>query len=176
MSNEVRGGGESGAHFRHDGLLNITAILADLSFLIEPSCRPSTSNAARQDATLGFGCVPLVHVVETRENIMPGVEDLTNKLSCIPNVSSVPLVFGIAISAAEIHIWKLTNAGMTDERPIFQSLLSSDLEWMNAVVAIVYFARVLKYYSSSDLMHLGSGRAFNVWHIRRAATNSLQGA
>ena len=95
---------------------------------------------------------------------MPGVEDLTNKLSWIPNVSSVPLVFGIAILAAEIHIWKLTNAGMTDERPIFQSLLSSDLEWMNAVVAIVHCAELLKYYIANHLIVQGLGLKYKTWH------------
>lgn len=96
---------------------------------------------------------------------MPSVNNLRSKLRWIPNLNLVPFIFGIAITVTEIQIWKLASAGITDERPIYQSMLISDRR-MKAVVAIIHCASVLKYYITTHLIFPGSGLAFNVWHKR----------
>ena len=168
LSNDVKGGGENGTHYRNDGLLNILVILAGLSFFDRDNSQPSTSESTRQDATLGYGVVPLVHVEEKRLDILAGVNDLRIKLRWIPNLSYVPFIFGIAITVTEIQIWKLTSSGITDELPVFQSSLNSPLELMNAVVAIVHCARVLKYYIANHLILQGSCLKYNTWHKRES--------
>ena len=102
LSNDVKGGSENGMHYRNDGLLNILVILACLSFFDRDDSQPSTSESTRQDATLGYGVVPLVFVEENRVDILAGVSDLRSKLRWIPNLSSVPFIFGIAITVTDI--------------------------------------------------------------------------
>ena len=153
-------------HYLNDELLNILVTLAGLTFFDGDDKQPSKSDSTGLDATLGYESVPLVHVEENRANIAPGVGDLRRKLRWIPNLNLVPFIFGIAITVTEIQIWKLTKAGMTDECPIYQSMLNSDLERMKALVAIVHCASVLKYYITNHLTFPGSGLKFNVWHKR----------
>ena len=86
MSNAVHGGGENGTHFRNDGLLKILQLIAGLTFFDRDNNQPSTSESTRQDATLGFGVVPLVHVEEKRSDTVSGVDDLRQKLRWIPKI------------------------------------------------------------------------------------------
>ena len=174
MSNVVSGGGEDGTHYRNDGLLHILELLGGLTFFDRNNVQSTTKEGLRQDVTLGFQSVPLVHVEEKRDKVSDGVVDLRNKLHWIPNLNKVPCILGFAISVTHLQIWRLTSQGITDKNPIFATCLVSVLDRMNAVVAVVHCARVLKFYTQSDVILLGSSLRFNQWHFRADGIKSIK--
>lgn len=165
MDNDIAGGGENGIIGRNDGLLKIVKIVGGLTFFERDNQQSSTQGTTRQDATLGLGRVPVVHVEEKRWDVALAAEDLQSKLHWIPNWSKLPFIFGIAISASELQIWKLTP-GTTKAVQLFATALNSPQERMNSVVAVTHCGRVLRYYREQGLVLAGSGLAFNVWHER----------
>ena len=174
MSNEIRGGGEDGTHYRNDGLLKIMMLVGGLTFFDRNNAQSTTKGISRQDVTLGFQNIPLVHVEEKRVSVADGVADLRNKLHWIPNLSQLPFIYGLAISATTVQIWNLTSQGITDATPLFTTSLTSTLERMNAVVAIAQCGRVLRHFHESDMVLLGSGMAFNQWHVRLYGNKSVK--
>ena len=174
MSNIVRGGGENGTHFRNDGLLRILQLLGDLTFFDRNNVQSTTKGVLKKDVILGFQSVPLVHVEERRERLADGVADLRNKRCWIPNLSKVQFIFGIAISVNHLQIWRLTSQGITDDSPIIATSLVSVLGRMDAVVAVVQCARVLKYYSQNDMILLGSSLQLNQWYTRADGIKSIK--
>ena len=175
MSNKVRGReGESGIHYRNDGLLYILKLLGGLTFFNRNNIQSTTKEGLRQDITLGFQSVPLVHVKERRDKVSDGVAELRNNLHWIPNLKKVPCIFGIAISVTHLQIWRLTSQGITDTSPIFATCLDSMLDRMKAVVAVVHCARILKFYTQNDELLLGSILSFNQWHNRADGIKSIK--
>ena len=109
MSNVVSGGGEDGTHYRNDGLLHILKLVGGLTFFDRNNVQSTTKEGLRQDVTLGFQSVPLVHVEEKRDKVLDGVADLRNKLHWIPNLDRLPCNLGFAISVTDLQIWRLTR-------------------------------------------------------------------
>lgn len=179
MQGPVHGGGENGAHSRNDGLLSILKLLGGLTSIERDNIQSTTKATTRQDCTLKYDTVPLVHVEEKLADVADAIDDLREKFRWIPNLNNIHFIFGIAISTTKLVILRLTSQGM-DNNPLFQTMLTSELGLIEAVVAIVHCASVLKYYTMNDLVLGGSSMSFNHWHSRpggkhiKLAANGVQ--
>lgn len=155
------GHGESGLHYRNDGLFAIYHYLAGLSQFSRDKHDDSTVTGTRSDRADQYEGVTVVRVEEKEDSLQEAVNDLVSKSCWLPHYARLPFIFGIAVTKTELSIYALK--AMSQSQIFSVQLHDMASRWL-CVVAMINIARTLKHFIERNMIF--RSLAFNKWHDR----------
>lgn len=131
------GKGEEGIISRNDGLFSVYKYLANMGQFSRNKQEDSTAATTRFDRTDMYEGVPLVNIEEKEESLEGAVNDLARKFRWLPHYVQLPFIFGIAVTANQLEIYKLRADNIVRS---FSADLNDVVDRWQCVVAAVNIA------------------------------------